>query len=67
MIYWMENMKLYVSDIVYSYKDTIVGNLVNSGTSYLLLHIVYSWRSWEVDKYNWYLPMVMYCLGGIYK
>ena len=34
------NIKLYVSDIQESYKDTIIGNLVNSGTEDLLLHIL---------------------------
>ena len=32
MIYWMENMKLYVYDIIESYKETSISNLVNVGT-----------------------------------
>ena len=40
IIDWIENMKLYVPNIEESYKDKIIGNLVNSGTSYLLLHIL---------------------------
>ena len=38
-----KNMKLYVSDIEESYKDTIIGNLVNAGTSDLLLLRVQCW------------------------
>ena len=33
-------MKLYVSDIEESYKDTIVGHLINSGTEDLLVQIL---------------------------
>ena len=40
IIDWLANMKLYVSDIEESSKDTIIRNLENSGTSDLLLHIV---------------------------
>ena len=36
----MSNMKLYVSDIVQSYKDIIMGHLGNVGTEDLLLHVV---------------------------
>ena len=36
VIYWLADMKLYVSKIGESYKDTIIGNLVNSGAEYLL-------------------------------
>ena len=52
-------MKLYVSDIVESYKDSIIGNLVNSGTADLLLHIVQCWNACVVDEENKYLPIVM--------
>ena len=45
-------MKLYVSDIEQSYKDTIIDHLVNSGKSDLLLHIVYCWRAYAVNEEN---------------
>ena len=44
-----------------SYKDTIIGHLVNTGTAYLLPPIVKCWCSCAVDKYKWYIPMVLYC------
>ena len=37
---WIENVKLYVCDIVELYRDTIIGHLGNSGTADLLLQIV---------------------------
>ena len=40
IIYCLLNMNIYVSNIVESYKGTIVGQLVNAGTLYLLLNIV---------------------------
>ena len=40
IIYCLLNMNIYVSNIVESYKGTIVGQLVNAGTFYLLLNIV---------------------------
>ena len=45
-----KNMKLYVSDIEESYKDTIIGNLGNSGTEDLLLQIVQCWRACAVNE-----------------
>ena len=36
----ISNMKLYVSDIEESYKDKIIGHMVNSSTTDSLLHIV---------------------------
>ena len=36
----IENMKLYMSDIEESYKDTIIGLIGNLGKADLLLHIV---------------------------
>ena len=50
IIYWLEKMKLYVYDIEESYKDTIIGNLENSGTADLLLHIVQCWRACAVNE-----------------
>ena len=38
-IYWLANMKLYVSNIEKPYKDTKINHLVNSGIAYLL-HIL---------------------------
>ena len=43
-------MKIYVSNIEESYKDTIIGHLVNSGIADLLLHIVQCWRAYAVNK-----------------
>ena len=53
-------MKLYVSDIEESYKYTSIGNLLNSGTEDLLLHIVHYWRVCAVNEGNRDLPMVLY-------
>ena len=44
-----------------SYKDTIIGNMQNSGTSDLLLHMVQRWRSCPVNEENKDLPLVLYC------
>ena len=33
-------MNIHVSDIMESYKDTIIGHMGNPGTADLLLHIV---------------------------
>ena len=40
IIYWIEKIELYVSNIEESYKYTIIGNMGNSGIADLLLHIV---------------------------
>ena len=37
-IYFLANVKLYVSNIEESYKERIIGNLVNSVTADSLLH-----------------------------
>ena len=60
-------MKLYVSDIEESYKDTIIGHLGNSGTSDLLLQMVQCWRECKVDVENQYLSMVLYCSHMMYS
>ena len=60
-------MKLHVSDIEESYKDTIIGNLGNSGTSDLLLHIVQCWHTCEVNGGNQDIPLVLLCSHKIYK
>ena len=52
-------MKLYVSDIEESYKDKIIGNMGNSGTLYLLLHILYCWSVCAVNEENQALPLVL--------
>ena len=52
-------MKVYVSDIEESYKETIIGHLVDSWGADLLLHIVQCWRSCAVDDKKQYLPMVL--------
>ena len=43
-------MNIYVSDIVESYNDTIIGHLGNSDSVDLLLPIIQSWRAFAVDK-----------------
>ena len=60
IIYWITNMKLYVSDIEESYKYTTIGNSKNSGTSDLLLHIVQFWSTCAVDEETMDLPMILY-------
>ena len=50
IIDWLANMKLYVFDIEESYKDTIIGRLVNPVTEDLLLHMVQCWRACVVDE-----------------
>ena len=50
IIDWLENMNLYVSYIKELYKETIIGNMGNSGTSDLLLHIVQCWRECVVNE-----------------
>ena len=59
IIDFLSTMKLYKSDIEESYKDTIIGNPVNSGTANLWLHIVQCWCLCSVDELNWSLPMVL--------
>ena len=53
-------MKLHVSNIEESYKDTIIGHLVNSDISYLLLQIVQCWRECAVNEENQAL-LVKFC------
>ena len=60
-------MKNYISEIVETNKYTIIGCLVNTGTAYLLLHILQCWLACAVDKYNWDIPMVLYYSGTMYK
>ena len=43
-------MKLYVSNIEESYKDTLIGNLGNSGTLDLSLQIVQFLRTYVVNE-----------------
>ena len=67
IIDWLSTMKLYVFDILKSYKDTVIGNIGNSGTTYLLLHIVQFFHECAVDEENLYLHMVIYCSHMMYK
>ena len=60
-------MNIYVSEIEVSYKDTILGHLGNSGTSYLLLYIVKCWCACAVDEDKWARPMVIYYSVMMYK
>ena len=57
----LANIKLYVSNFDESDKDTIIGNLWNSGTAGLLLHLVQCWREYAVNEENQALPMVILC------
>ena len=63
----LANMKFYVSDIVEYYEDSIIGHLGNSGTAYLLLHILQCWLECAVYEDDWYIPMVLYCSVIMYK
>ena len=65
--YWTAKMKLYVSGIEESYKDTIIGLLENSGTKNLLLYKVQCLCACVVDEEKRALPMVLYCSGMMYK
>ena len=60
IIDWVSNVKLYLSNIEESYKDTIIGNMGNSGTAYLLIHIVQCWIECSVSEKNKSLPMILY-------
>ena len=60
-------MKIYVSDIEKSYKDKIIGHMINSVTVDLLLHVVQCRRACAVNESNQNLHLVMYCLHLMYK
>ena len=51
-------MKLYVSNIKESYKDTIISHLVNLVTPELLLHIVQYWHACAADEEKWDILIV---------
>ena len=59
IIDFLENMSSYVSDIMESYKDTIIGYLGNIDTADFLPHILQFWRACAVDKENQALPVVL--------
>ena len=59
IIEWPVNMKFYVSDVVESYKETIIVHLGNIGTTDLVLHIVQCWRAYAGDKENWDISIVL--------
>ena len=50
IIDWISNMKLYVSSIGESYKDTIIVNLESSDVADLLLHILHCWHACAFDE-----------------
>ena len=54
-------------DAVESYKETILGPLINSGKEDLLLHTVKCWNAYAVDEKNWSIHTVLYCSGIMYK
>ena len=60
-------MKLYVSYIVGSYKDSIIGNLGKFDTSDILIHMLQYWHECAVDEENWSLPKVLNCSGMMYR
>ena len=60
MIDCLTSMNPYVSDIVKSYKNTVIGYLQNAGTSHFLLHIVQCYHACEFDEDNQSLPVVIY-------
>ena len=63
----VENMKLYVYNIEESYEYTIIVNLVNSGTTNLILHIVQCLHACSVNEENKTIPLVPYCSNMMYK
>ena len=67
IIYRIENMKLYTSNIEESYKDTIIGHMGNSDTADLLLYIVQYWRQCVVNEEKQSLPIVLHWSSMIYK
>ena len=67
IICWLENIKLYVSDVEESYRGTIIVNMANSGKLDLSLHIVQCWRACVVNEENQYLTLVLYCSHIMYK
>ena len=54
-------MKIYVSCSVESYKDKIIGHLVNTLTVDLFLHSVQCQNACTVDEENPNIPVVLYC------
>ena len=56
-----------MSNIEESYIDTIIGHLVNSGTEYLLLHLVQCWHACAVNEENQDIPMILYYSHMMYK
>ena len=59
IIYLDGNIKLYLYNIDILYKDTIIGNMGNSGTVDLLLHVVYCWLACAVNKENQAITFVL--------
>ena len=66
IIDWLSNMKLYVYNILESYRDTIIDNMGNSDIENFLLHMVQCWCACAVVEYNRDLPMVLHCSGIMY-
>ena len=62
----MENMKIYVSENVEYYKNTIIGYLGNASTADLLLHIVQRCHICDFYEDNWDTPVVLSCSGMVY-
>ena len=62
-------MKLYAPNIEESYKDTIIGRMVNSVAADLLLHIVQCWCACAVNEeiqiYIWFYNVHTWCLNII--
>ena len=63
----MENMNIYVSDILKSYKDTIIGFLVDTDSAELLSCILKLLCVCAVYEENQALSVVMYCSDIMYK
>ena len=61
-----KNEDVYVRDGVII-KSTIIVNLINTGTSEFLPHIVQYCRVSAEKNYNWVPPVVLYCSGIMYK
>ena len=58
---WLINIKIYVSEIVKLYKDTIIISLNNCGNKDLFIHIVQCWSACFIhNDQERSLPVVLY-------
>ena len=62
---YCQPMKLYVSNIEESYKDIIIGNMVNSEN--LSLQLVHCWHACTFNEENKALTLVLFCSHMLFK